>query len=124
MKTCIKANGCSEKATETVLEMKKDKLKVTRREYLPNAAEIESAELVPLFPRMQTRKPVFWRTRQQECRNPGNNKNDAEVVLYVIEGGGHTWPGMDNGPAFLGASTMNINANEILWEFFKKHPMK
>jgi polyhydroxybutyrate depolymerase len=46
------------------------------------------------------------------------------VVLYVIENGGHTWPGMDKGPPFLGASTMNINANEVMWEFFQKHPMK
>jgi polyhydroxybutyrate depolymerase len=57
-------------------------------------------------------------------REWNEGKNDSEVVLYVIEEGGHTWPGMNLGPAFLGASTKNIDANEILWEFFKKHPLK
>ncbi|MBI1832745.1 MAG: polyhydroxybutyrate depolymerase, partial [Planctomycetes bacterium] len=32
----------------------------------------------------------------------GKGKNGAEVVLYVIDQGGHTWPGMFGAPAFLG----------------------
>ncbi len=46
----------------------------------------------------------------------------AEVVLVVVEGGGHTWPGRPPLPAQLGVSTMNIDANEWIWEFFKKTP--
>ena len=57
-------------------------------------------------------------------RDFGKCKDGAEVVLYVIEKGGHTWPGVDFMPAFLGVSTRNISANEVMWEFFKKHPMK
>lgn len=53
----------------------------------------------------------------------GPGKEGAEVVLYVVHGGGHTWPGRP-GDATLGKSTTNISANEILWEFFKKHPRK
>lgn len=57
-------------------------------------------------------------------REYGKCKDDAEIVLYIIESGGHTWPGRDIAPAFLGLSTRNISANEVMWEFFKKHPLK
>jgi len=53
----------------------------------------------------------------------GNCKAGAAVVLYTIEGGGHSWPGMHYEPPFLGPSTDNVNANERMWEFFKKHPL-
>jgi len=48
----------------------------------------------------------------------------AEVVLYVIDGGGHTWPGRQPPVRFLGKSTAQISANDLIWEFFRKHPMK
>jgi polyhydroxybutyrate depolymerase len=48
----------------------------------------------------------------------------AEVVLYVIDGGGHTWPGHEMPVKFLGKSTKQISANDLIWEFFQKHPMK
>jgi polyhydroxybutyrate depolymerase len=48
----------------------------------------------------------------------------AEVVLVEIEGGGHTWPGQEPRLRFLGKSTKNISANDLIWEFFQKHPMK
>ena len=54
----------------------------------------------------------------------GSGKNGAEVVLIVIEGGGHTWPGQEPRLKALGKSTTNISANDLMWEFFEKHPMK
>ena len=51
-------------------------------------------------------------------------KDGAEVVLIVIEGGGHTWPGQKPPVEFLGESTLDISANDLMWEFFQKHPMK
>jgi polyhydroxybutyrate depolymerase len=52
-----------------------------------------------------------------------NGLNGTEVILYTIEGGGHTWPG---GFQYLperriGKTSRDINANEIIWQFFKKH---
>jgi polyhydroxybutyrate depolymerase len=47
----------------------------------------------------------------------------AEVVLYTIQGGGHTWPGQVPRMAMLGKSTTVISANDLMWEFFQKHPM-
>lgn len=54
----------------------------------------------------------------------GPGMDNAEVVLYVIEGGGHTWPGVESPVAFLGKSTFDISANDLIWEFFELHPMK
>ena len=54
----------------------------------------------------------------------GGGKDGAEVVLVVIEEGGHTWPGQEPPVAFIGKSAVNISANDLMWEFFQKHPMK
>ncbi|MFO0893076.1 MAG: PHB depolymerase family esterase [Isosphaeraceae bacterium] len=54
----------------------------------------------------------------------GPGKEDAEVILYAIEGGGHTWPGRDPRIKFLGKSTHKISANDLMWEFFQRHPRR
>jgi polyhydroxybutyrate depolymerase len=46
---------------------------------------------------------------------------DADVVLVEIVGGGHTWPGQPPVRDFLGASTRDISANEMMWSFFAAH---
>jgi polyhydroxybutyrate depolymerase len=53
----------------------------------------------------------------------GGGKQGTEVVVYVVEGGGHTWPGGPQYlPAFLvGKASHNLDATETIWEFFKKH---
>jgi polyhydroxybutyrate depolymerase len=45
----------------------------------------------------------------------------AEVVLYLLQGGGHVWPGGPLNPPFLGATTNDINATDLMWEFFQRH---
>ena len=54
----------------------------------------------------------------------GDGTDGAEVVLVVIEGGGHTWPGRKPRLGTLGRSTRDIVANDMMWEFFERHPMK
>jgi polyhydroxybutyrate depolymerase len=39
-------------------------------------------------------------------------------VLYVIDGGGHTWPGSID-VARLGATTHEIYATDEIWDFFQ-----
>lgn len=53
----------------------------------------------------------------------GGCKGGTEVVLVIINGGGHTWPGREPRANFLGKSTANISANDMMWEFFVKHSM-
>jgi polyhydroxybutyrate depolymerase len=54
----------------------------------------------------------------------GPGKQGAEVILLVIQGGGHTWPGRTWPVPWLGKTTHSISANDLMWEFFKQHPMK
>jgi polyhydroxybutyrate depolymerase len=57
-------------------------------------------------------------------RDYAGGRDGSEVVLFLVNGGGHTWPGRDSRMAMLGKSTKNISANDLMWEFFEKHPMK
>ena len=54
----------------------------------------------------------------------GPGKDGAEVVLVEIEGGGHTWPGREPPVKFIGKSTKDVSANDLMWEFFERHGMK
>ncbi len=53
-----------------------------------------------------------------------NGKNGSEIVLYRIEGGGHTWPGGSQylPKGIIGGVCHDINATTIIWDFFKTHP--
>jgi polyhydroxybutyrate depolymerase len=61
-------------------------------------------------------------TVQRKTYGPG--RGGSEVILYTIEGGGHTWPGREPPIQFLGKSTRDISANDLIWDFFQKHPMR
>ncbi len=52
-----------------------------------------------------------------------NGIKGTEVILYVIYGGGHTWPGgFQYLPAWkIGKTSREIDANEVIWSFFKRH---
>ncbi len=51
-----------------------------------------------------------------------SSPNDPQaVVLYKIVGGGHTWPGQPSHERVLGPTTMDISANDLMWEFFLSH---
>jgi polyhydroxybutyrate depolymerase len=47
---------------------------------------------------------------------------DATVVLYTIQGGGHTWPGGKPLPEWrVGSNSNNIDATRQMWAFFRDH---
>jgi polyhydroxybutyrate depolymerase len=53
-----------------------------------------------------------------------NCADNAPVVLYRIEGGGHTWPG--GGPLpewFVGRTSHGVDATRQMWAFFREHPL-
>jgi polyhydroxybutyrate depolymerase len=61
----------------------------------------------------------------------GPCQDGNEVVLWNLEDGGHTWPGGKVVPnvELLGLGKMgnvnrDIKASDLMWEFFKKHPLK
>lgn len=46
-----------------------------------------------------------------------------QVALVTVKDGGHTWPGADafNVGLPIGKTTRDIDANELIWQFFSKH---
>lgn len=74
---------------------------------------------LPLIEELPDREPgdnsVVRRESYPQCRG-------AEVVLYSIDRGGHTWPG---GPQYLpqvsvGRVNRDIDATAVIWDFFKR----
>lgn len=56
----------------------------------------------------------------------GNGKSGSEIVLYTVEGGGHTWPG---GPQYadervIGLASQQMHASEVIWEHFKNYTLE
>lgn len=50
--------------------------------------------------------------------------NTADVVLYTVTGGGHTWPGGKPMPAaIVGKTSSDIDATRLMWNFFVEHPL-
>lgn len=53
-----------------------------------------------------------------------NCADNADVILYTIEGGGHTWPGGQHWAEWItGRTTDEISASRVMWEFFTQHPL-
>lgn len=49
----------------------------------------------------------------------------ADVALYIVMNGGHTWPGSVGSAAVesvIGHTTMSFDANEQIWKFFRAAP--
>jgi polyhydroxybutyrate depolymerase len=64
-------------------------------------------------------------TRVRRETYPGCADGSA-VVFYIVEGGGHTWPG---GPSYttgtaIQRSTRDIDATTVLWRFFQAHSLQ
>jgi len=56
----------------------------------------------------------------------GPCRDGTEVILLAVEGGGHTWPG---GLQYLpvrvvGRTSRDIDANEVIWSFFRRHALR
>jgi polyhydroxybutyrate depolymerase len=49
-------------------------------------------------------------------------REGKDVVLYTIEGGGHTWPGGPPVGRGVGRVTRELSATETIWAFFASHP--
>jgi polyhydroxybutyrate depolymerase len=49
-----------------------------------------------------------------------NCREGTKVTFYTIEGRGHSWPGSDM-PTEI--TTQDIDATDVIWEFFEAHPM-
>ncbi|MFQ3567622.1 MAG: PHB depolymerase family esterase [Aggregatilineales bacterium] len=50
----------------------------------------------------------------------------AEVILYTIDDGGHTWPGSPVvlPPFLVGPTNQDLDATRLMWAFFDAHPLR
>ena len=57
------------------------------------------------------------------CTRYSGGLESSEVILYKVDGGGHTWPG---GTQYLpqwivGKLSNDMNACDVIWDFFSRH---
>ena len=53
-----------------------------------------------------------------------NCADDAAVVLYTVQGGGHSWPGGKPMPEwYVGPTSNSIDASSLMWAFFREHQL-
>jgi polyhydroxybutyrate depolymerase len=71
----------------------------------------------------QSIDPVDDETRVEEMRHT-RCRDGAQVVLFSVHGGGHTWPSGEQylPEAIIGKTTRDVDASEQLWEFFESRP--
>jgi polyhydroxybutyrate depolymerase len=52
-----------------------------------------------------------------------DGKAGTEVLLYLVQGGGHTWPGTDSvaPESVVGKTCRSVSASQLIWDFFKQH---
>lgn len=69
-----------------------------------------------------TNDPVYT----MEYYDPGAGRPGAPVVLYIMNEGGHTWPGgIDVTPnSGTGKHITNFNSDRVMWEFFRQFSLK
>jgi polyhydroxybutyrate depolymerase len=64
------------------------------------------------------------RIHYEDCECYGTSTGEersAEVLYYMIEGGGHGWPG--HGAAIFGPVNRDIDASTEIWNFFGRHTL-
>jgi polyhydroxybutyrate depolymerase len=49
-------------------------------------------------------------------------KSGSATVFYIINGGGHTWPGSIP-ISSLGLTTQQNKASDVIWKFFSAHKL-
>jgi len=83
-------------------------------------AKINGCQEEPVVEKLEDKAEDGTTVTKKTC---SPKKGGAEVILVEIEGGGHTWPGVEPPISFIGKSTKDISANDMIWEFFQRHPL-
>lgn len=78
--------------------------------------------LVCQFERWPDRKAD--KTRVEVERYSIDSSAEAPDLQFVkVIGGGHTWPGGENREWVVGDTSEEFSANQMMWDFFQKHPL-
>lgn len=63
--------------------------------------------------------PDVARTEYPDCAD------NASVILYTVEGGGHAWPGGKPLPEWwVGPTSNSVDATRLMWDFFREHRLR
>jgi polyhydroxybutyrate depolymerase len=92
---------------------------LTRTSYPPVAESIATwihADGCPAEPERSDAALHVQLSDYRPCRG------GAEVAYYLIDGGGHSWPGGQRMAGFLDAPSQAIAATPLIWRFFAAHP--
>jgi polyhydroxybutyrate depolymerase len=56
----------------------------------------------------------------------GPGRDNATISVYVVDGLGHHWPGGRGrfNPRIAGPPSDRLRANDVIWEFFRQHPLQ
>lgn len=78
----------------------------------------------PIVIRLPDTDPTDGTTVRKEVY--ASCRDGAEVVLYAVEGGGHTWAGgLQYLPErIIGKTSREFSASEVIWQFFKAHSLE
>jgi len=82
--------------------------------------------VVTQLPDLNTQDSSTVKLIRYDCEcylTAAGEERSAEVLYYMIEGGGHTWPGGGAHPAPLGPVNRDINASAEIWNFFSRHEL-
>ena len=91
----------------------------------------------PVFVKSAQEMHAFW-TKANQCNSKAqieaNKKykkiiydqgtNNSEVVQYLIFDQGHAWPGGKKPRKKADTPSKTVNATDLMWDFFMKHPKK
>lgn len=79
---------------------------------------LKKPEITRISERNPTDGTTVWMEVYSGC------SGGVEVILMGIDGGGHTWPGACQyaEESVIGRTSLEFDASEIIWQFFKKHP--
>jgi polyhydroxybutyrate depolymerase len=93
---------------------------VSLREAVDFWRRVNDASDLPSRTELPDRQADGTHVRQDLYRS---NVDGVEVLVYTIEGGGHTWPGgVQYLPVSLvGRTSANLDATETIWAFFSRH---
>ena len=52
-----------------------------------------------------------------------NCAEGSELTFYLVDGGGHNWPGVPGviGPLIAGRVNQDIHGSQVVWDFFEQH---
>jgi len=92
------------------------------KQLLIKCSDGSSGSLVCQIERCPDRKQDQTRVEIERYRIDPNSA-DPDLQFVRVIGGGHTWPGGENREWVVGDTSEEFSANEMMWDFFQKHPM-